>query len=62
VTAKPEDAIEDNGTRVIAMQALNQHKISQSTLMQLIFARKKWWGTCQENLKSGTVPIHGLKG
>jgi hypothetical protein len=53
MTAEPEDAIEDNAARVIAIQALNQaeHRICQSTLMELIFAIKKWWGTCQEHLK-----------
>jgi hypothetical protein len=60
--AESEDVIEDNGARLIAIQALNQHKICKSALMELIFAREKWWGSCQERLKSRTVLVHGLKG
>jgi hypothetical protein len=63
MTADVEDdgVIEDNGARAMAIQALNQHKIYKSSLMELIFARKKWWGTCCEHLRSSTVPVHGLK-
>jgi hypothetical protein len=62
MTDEAEDDIEDNGARVIAIQALNQHKICKNALMELIFARKKWWGTCRDHLRKGTVPVHGLKG
>jgi hypothetical protein len=60
----PEEADDDDdgATRILALQALNHHKICKSALMELIFARKKWWGTCREHLRSGTVPVHGLKG
>jgi hypothetical protein len=48
MTAEPEDgdAIEDDGmSRLSAITALNKHKICQSVLMELISARKLWWGT-----------------
>jgi hypothetical protein len=41
MTAEAEDAMEDHGARLFAIQALNQHKICQRALMELIFARKK---------------------
>jgi hypothetical protein len=41
MAAKPDDAMEDNGDRLIAIEALRQHKICQSALMELISARKK---------------------
>jgi hypothetical protein len=59
--AEEEDTIEANGARVMALQALNGHKICKSALMDLIFARKKLWETCYEHLQSGTVPVYGLK-
>jgi hypothetical protein len=65
MTAEPEDgdAIEDNGvSRLSAITVLNKHKICQSALMELISARKLWWGTCCKHLKNLTVPVHGLKG
>jgi hypothetical protein len=63
MATEPDHAIKkDNGARVIAIQALKQHKICQSTLMELISARKQWRETCWEHLKIGTVPVHGLKG
>jgi hypothetical protein len=48
MTAEPEDgdAIEDDGmSRLSAITALNKYKICQSVLMELISARKLWWGT-----------------
>jgi hypothetical protein len=63
--AQPDDdSIEDNAgpTRIISIEPLKQHKICKSALMELIDARCKWWLTCREHLKNGTVPVHGLKG
>jgi hypothetical protein len=30
--------------------------------MELICVRKRFWGVCREHIKSGTVPVHALKG
>jgi hypothetical protein len=38
--AEAEDTIEANGARVMALQALNGHKICTSALMDLILARR----------------------
>jgi hypothetical protein len=53
-----EDAVDD----AIAIQALTQHKICKSALMELMCVQKGWWGTCRKHLKKGTVPVHGLRG
>ena len=43
MTAEPDDAIEDDA-RLIAIQALTQHKICKSALMELTNVRQEHWG------------------
>jgi hypothetical protein len=61
MTEQEEDVVED-GNRVNTLQALQQHKICKSALMELMSVQDKWWGTCWNHLKPGTATAQGLKG
>jgi hypothetical protein len=68
----PEEDDEDNhddnengegdSDRANTITSLNEHRICQSALMELIDVKKVWWGTCRKHIKMGTPPVHKLKG